>query len=148
MPSERATVIGSIIVGMFFVALITLMDYSLSIQPLTVALVIDGKPHYGSLRTYTWSSAGGGGGAHYPLQVREVIEIENATEVIVRGSWDRRFIELSNVYTDRGSLSFQNLEKDRFVIDLPSGEYWLSVTSRWESKYSETVLYECCISVK
>jgi hypothetical protein len=60
-----AAVIGGIIAGMFFVAVLAITSYSLESQPPKVAPVVDGIPHYGALRSYDWASASGGGGSHY-----------------------------------------------------------------------------------
>lgn len=149
MPSERATVIAAIIIGILFMSIISLMDSRLSVRPPNVALLIDGKPHYGSLRTYSWSGGGGGGGAHYIPSASEVIEIESQTKVSLGGPLDREFAGIWFVRTDpEASFYLENLQDNEFVIDLPPGEYWLSVASRWEGRYNEAVFYEYRINVK
>jgi hypothetical protein len=148
VPSERSAVIGGIIAGMFFVAVLAITSYSLESQPPKVVLVVDGIPHYGALRNYDWESASGGGGSHYVGKIPETAIIRNGSAVCISSSWDRQLVEISCVKIKDSTCFVYKQRNSQFEINAPPGENNLDVMSAWKGKLSERVSYEYLIKVQ
>jgi len=132
---------------MLFGGAIAFMDYSLGSTPPQVALIVDGKPHYGALRTYDWESAGGGGGNQWIGKIPEVINIQNGSEISVRASWDRRFVELSCVKLEDNTCIVYQQKNNIFTINLEQGQHRLYVTTIWAGRLHEQVVFEYQVNV-